>query len=238
MAVNRKIDSLPSESPSRPSRLCRSAPASSIVALRNLLAERFHTTNSSPVNSQLITGINVLDQRGSLTKGAITELTSPEPSAGSALLVHCLLQVALRDRFFLALVDGRDSFDVQSAGSAALAHLFWIRCQTIPQAMKATDLLLRDGNFPLVILDLVLNSPEELRRIPAASWYRLQRLVEGSSTAFLVMSRHNLVPSARIKLVLENRWQLGDLEDDDALSRLPLTVRRSQLALPAAVEGR
>jgi hypothetical protein len=208
-----------------------------VFDLRNLLAERFGP-NQTPSSGELVTGIDVLDENGGLGKGAITELTSAQPSAGSALLIHCLLQVALRDRFFLALVDGRDSFDVQSAGSAALAHLFWIRCQAAAEAVKAADLLLRDGNFPLVILDLILNAAEELRRIPATSWYRLQRLVEASSTAFLVMSRHNLVPSARTKLVLENRWQLRDLQNEDTLPRVRLCARRSHLAvIPSAAEG-
>jgi recA bacterial DNA recombination protein len=210
---------------------------SKIVDLRNLLAERFHSGTPPPVRGELITGIAAFEQDGGLGKGAITELTSAHPSGGSALLIHCLLRVAQRDRFFLALVDGRDSFDVQSAGEAALAHLLWVRCETAAQAMKAADLLLRDGNFPLVILDLILNPAEELRRIPTTSWYRLQRLVEPSPTAFLVMSRHNLVPSARTKLVLENRWQLGHLQDEDALSRVQLRVRRSPLVIPSGSRG-
>ncbi len=209
-----------------------------IIDLRNLLAERFHATSTSPAAGELITGLDVLDQTGGLRKGAITELISARPSAGSALLIHCLLEVARRKQFFLALIDGADSFDPQSAGEAALAHLLWARCETAAHAMKAADLLLRDGNFPLVILDLMLNAVQELRRIPATSWYRLQQLVEGTTTAFLVMSRHNLVPSARTKLVLENQWQLAHLQNDDALSRMRLRVRRSQLAvIPSEAEG-
>jgi hypothetical protein len=208
-----------------------------LAELHHLLAERFPSLIPSP-NDEFITGIDILDQTGGLLKGGITELISPQLSAGSALLIHCLLKVAEHDRFFLALVDGRDSFDVQSANPKALAHLFWIRCESAAEAMKAADLLLRDGNFPLVILDLILNAPEELRRIPSTSWYRLQRLVETSPTAFLVMSRHNLVPSARTKLVLENQWQLEDLHNDDALTRVRLQVRHSQLAvIPSEVEG-
>jgi hypothetical protein len=202
-----------------------------VVDLRNLLAERFGSSQTSPSSGKLITGIDVLDQNGGLLKGAITELTSPHPSAGSGLLIHCLLKVAQRNRFFLALVDGRDSFDVETAEFNALAHLFWVRCENAGQAMKAADLLLRDGNFPLVVLDLIFNAAGELRRTPATSWYRLQRLVEVSSTAFLVMSRHNLVPSARTKHVLENQWQLGDLQSEGALSRVRLRMRRSQFAL-------
>jgi recA bacterial DNA recombination protein len=202
-----------------------------IIDLRNLLAERFGSSKTLPASGELITGIDVLDQNGGLHKGAITELISAQPSGGSALLIHCLLKVAQQDRFFLALVDGRDSFNVESAGSTALAHLLWVRCDNAKEAMKAADLLLRDGNFPLVILDLILNAAEELRRIPATSWYRLQRLVEASPTAFLVMSRHNLVPSARIKLKLENQWELRHLQDDNALSQMRLRVRRSQFAI-------
>jgi hypothetical protein len=202
-----------------------------IVDLRNLLAERFTQSRAAPTNCHFITGIDLFDETGGLQKGGITELISARPSAGSALLIHCLLKMTQRNRLFLALIDGRDSFDVESAGSAALAHLFWVRCENAAEAIKAADLLLRDGNFPLVILDLVLNAAEELRRIPATSWYRLQRLVEPSATAFLVMSRHNLVPSARTKLVLENQWQLADLENENALSEMRLRVRRSQLAV-------
>jgi recA bacterial DNA recombination protein len=209
--------------------------ANKIVDLRNLLAERFASAGTSP-NGALITGIDVLDQTGGLHKGAITELTSPQLSAGSALLIHCLLKIAQRDRFFLALVDGRDSFDVQSASPSALAHLLWVRCETTAEAMKAADFLLRDGNFPLVILDLILNAAEELRRIPSTSWYRLQRLVEASPTAFLVMSRHNLVPSARTKLVLENRWQLRHLQNEAALDRVRLRLRRSHGVIPSEAE--
>ncbi len=199
-----------------------------IIDLRNLLAERFIDSSASPANSQLITGINVLDETGGLGKGSITELISARASAGSALLIHCLLHVAQRKGFFVALIDGRDSFDVESAGSAALAHLLWVRCESATEAMKAADLLLRDGNFPLVILDLVLNTADELRRIPPTSWYRLQRLVEVSPTAFIVMSRHNLVPSARTKLVLENQWQLADLDKANTLAQVRLRVRRSR----------
>jgi hypothetical protein len=108
-----------------------------------------------------------------------------------------------------------------------------VRCQKTPEAIKASDFLLRDGNFPLVILDLILNPPEELRRIPPASWYRLQRLVEAAPSAFLVMSRHNLVASAHTKIVLNNQWTLSDLSHEEPLSQLRLSVRRAQSQISA-----
>ena len=115
-----------------------------------------------------------------------------------------------------------------------MQHLLWVRCEKASEAVKAADFLLRDGNFPLVILDLVLNPAEELRRIPATSWYRLQRLVEPTPTAFVVISRHNMVASARTKIVLENCWRLSDLSRDNPGMQLHFKVRRAK-AIAAAI---
>src|SRR5437870_2790057 len=207
--------------------LLRMAASRQIIDLRNLLAERFQhppALAGGQISIPFLKGAT----DGGLRKGAITEIISPYMSAGSALLIHSLLEVAQRDRFFLALIDGRDSFDVQSVDADALQHLLWIRCQKATEAIKAADFLLRDGNFPLVILDLVLNSAEELRRIPATSWYRLQRLVEPAPTASVVLSRHNMVASARTKIVLENRWTLPDLSRDNPGAQLHFKVRRAK----------
>ncbi len=184
-----------------------------IVDLRKLLAQRFPQTALPPAD-RLVTGLSCLDTilDGGLTKGAITEITSGPGSAGSATLMAALLHRICGERSFLALIDGRDSFDPQSLGAHALAHLFWVRCRAAKEAMQAADLLLRDGNFPLVILDLVLNPLAELRQIPSSHWYRLQRLVEPAPTAFLVLTPRSLVHSAQWKLVLQNRWRLAQLQ--------------------------
>lgn len=197
-----------------------------IIHLRRLLAERFPQT-FAPAADRLATGLKRIDEAtGGLPKSAITELTSPHPSGGSALLLHALLGKAHRDRFFLALIDGCDSFDPQSAGQEVLPHLLWVRCQHATQAVQAADFLLRDGNFPFVVLDLILNPAEELRKIPQTHWYRLQRLVEAAPTAFLVLTRHSIMSSAQLKLSLENAWTLSDLDADDVTNRLGVRVQR------------
>src|SRR6266700_2171800 len=207
----------------------RMAASSKIIDLRNLLANRFPHA-PAPAGTRLITGLASLDQAigGGLPKGAITELIS----AGSASLIHALLQAAHRNRYFLALIDGRDSFDPSASGglgNACLGYLLWVRCTKALEAIKAADLLLRDGNFPLVIVDLVLNPREELRKIPQTNWYRLQRLVESASTACLIMTRQGMVSSAQLKIVLENVWSLASFEEEDAISRLRIRVQRSHL---------
>ena len=205
-----------------------------MIDLRKLLAERF-PQEPLPPTDRLLTGWRIFDEKlgGGLTKGAITELTSAPGNAGSATIIATLLQRAYRDRSFLALIDGRDSFDPVVSGGIegnALRHLLWIRCQQAAEAMQAADLLLRDGNFPLVILDLVLNPAEELRKIPPSHWYRLQRLVEPVPTAFLVLTPRNLISSAHWKLALENHWALPQLEEEaaDLQARLRIRVQRAQ----------
>jgi hypothetical protein len=155
-------------------------------------------------------------------------------------LIQALLRGAYRDRYFLALIDGRDSFDPQPLGNICLRNLLWVRCTQAIEAVKAADLLLRDGNFPLVILDLIL--APELRKIPPTSWYRLQRLVEPAPTAFLILTRRSIVSSAQLKLTLENSWKLVDLERTDALSQCKIRVQRMQggqqtTSLPIARAG-
>src|SRR5437588_12676061 len=94
-----------------------------IIDLRNLLAERFQQS-TAVAGGQMVTGIPALDNTisGGLSKCAITEMISPNTSAGSALLIHSLLHIAQRDRVFLALLDGRASFAVQTVDATMLHH--------------------------------------------------------------------------------------------------------------------
>jgi hypothetical protein len=45
----------------------------------------------------------------------------------------------------------------------------------------------------------------------------------------VVFSRRNMVASARLKLVLQNQWTLGSLEQADALNFARLHVQRLHL---------
>jgi hypothetical protein len=199
-----------------------------IIDLRNLLANRFPRA-PIPRGTRLVTGLASFNEPigGGLPQNAITELISPGVNAGSASLIHAFIHGAYRDKYFLALIDGRDSFDPCALGNSALCQLLWVRCTKALEAVKAGDLLLRDGNFPLLIVDLILNPPEELRKIPQTTWYRLQRLVESVPTACLILTRYEMVSSAQLKLVLENSWSLETLETQDAISQVRIVVKRS-----------
>lgn len=204
-----------------------------IVQLRALLAERFPESASRP-GACLATGIPRFDDllEGGLWKGALTELASPAASAGSALVFTTLLHTLASENRFLALIDGRDTFDPQPIDNSVLAHLLWVRCQNADQAIRAADLLLRDGNLPLVALDLRCNPDRELRRIPTATWYRLQRILERNDTAGLVITPRPMIPSAQVKLTLENRFEIDALSETQnaLLERLQVRIARRRFA--------
>ena len=209
-----------------------------IVDLRALLAQRFPSP-TPPSHNCLVTGLAGFDQPAGagLTKGSITELISPNLSAGSASFIAAMIRAAQRDRYFMALIDGSDSFDPEPLGNDTLRHLLWLRCRTTLHVIKSADFLLRDGNFPLVIADLVLNPPNEVRKIPQTSWYRLQRLVEATSTAFVVLTRSNTVSSAQLKIVLENAWTLQTVHDENPASFLRIRVQRAHRATSRPVNA-
>lgn len=94
-----------------------------------------------------------------------------------------------------------------------LAHLVWVRCaSTTAAALQAADLLTRDANLGLVVLDLRRAPEAELRRIPSTQWYRLQRAVESTNLALVVETPRACVPSAQVRFTL-NQAQPGTAFD-------------------------
>src|SRR5204862_1713111 len=123
-----------------------------------------------------------------LPRGGLAELVGAGPGSGSAQVVHALLRRVAHAGEYLALVDGADSFDVDAAEPTTLTRLLWVRCQKAEEALKAADLLLRDRNFPLLVLDLQLNPQAQLRKIPSSVWHRFRRLLEQNGATVLVVT--------------------------------------------------
>ena len=77
---------------------------------------------------------------------------------------------------------------------------------SLEPTLGAADILVRDGNYAVVMLDLRDVPAAALQRTPATVWHRLHRAVEPQPAAGLVLSRHGLVPAVRRRLVLEATW--------------------------------
>ena len=206
-----------------------------VAALRHLLAERFPSASPSRgAGRTLATGIPAIDEAtGGLPLSAVTEIVCAAPSCGSALLLGELLAVTRANRQRVALIDSADSFDPSSFEDDLLAHVLWVRCHTTTEALNAVDLLARDANLGLVLLDLRWAPESDLRRTPATQWYRLQRAVEPTDLALVVETPRASVPSAQLRLVLDTPHDVASSDrerHDIALQLTPMRQRQRMLA--------
>jgi hypothetical protein len=105
-----------------------------------------------------------------------------------------------------ALIDTCDRLDVTSAIAAGidLDRFLWIRASTVQstldaiveRAVKALGLVLQAGGFGVVAIDLADIPMPALKRLPFTTWLRVQRIVEGSDTACVLLAPEPLARSA------------------------------------------
>ncbi len=164
----------------------------------------------------LPTGLAVLDGRlgGGLPRGRMSEIVGPR-SSGRTTLMSAALAAATGRGELTALVDPLDTFDPESAASCgvALDRLLWIRGEgmatgplplqakgqsdrVMDRAVKALNLVLQAGGFDLVVFDCAEMAPDAIRRLPFTTWFRLQRVVEGSRTVCLLLGPAPIARSA------------------------------------------
>lgn len=161
-------------------------------------------------STALVSGVACLDEAG-LAKGSITEVVGATPGCGVGLIISALLQRPMEVMEPTVLVDGSDVFDPWTAPSAtALENLLWVRCAQASQAIRATDLLLRDGNMPLVLLDLQHCSEREVHALASSVWHRLRMLAEKSDVCLCAFTPCRTVPCAAARLVLGQRFNTED----------------------------
>jgi hypothetical protein len=146
---------------------------------------------------------------GGFPRGQLSEIAGP-PSSGRTTLLLALVGAATRRGEIAALVDTFDRLDVASTVAAEidLTRLLWVRGQAIAglppagveraldRALKAFTLVLQAGGFGVVVLDVADVPIAALARLPFTTWLRVQRMVEGSDTACLLVVPQPLARSA------------------------------------------
>lgn len=178
-----------------------------LADLRRMLAEKFPATEQKP-GGILRTGLAGVDAvEGGLRRAALTEFSGT--SGAGALFLHAMLRALCREHCFAALVDAARTFEPEACPPSTLGRLLVVLCADAMQAVKAADLLLRDGNLSLVLLDLQAVPPAQLRRIPANTWHRFQRLAEQTTAAVVVLTPHPMVEAAHVRITGESRWTLA-----------------------------
>jgi recombination protein RecA len=175
----------------------------SIAVIRALVESRLPGALSpyiQPYREMLATGVETVDLKtGGVPRSALTQICAcPEASSGkTALLLSLMAEVTAREEF-CALVDAGDSFDPASAEAAGvdLSRLLWVRCQSksgvrpLEQAFKATDIIVQNGGFGLIAVDLASVDEKWIRKIPLSTWFRFSRVVEKVPTALLFLMGH------------------------------------------------
>lgn len=209
-----------------------SAPAPNLTALRQLLSERFPQATRPPARA-LLTGILSVDHHsGGLPRHALTELVCSAPSCGSQLFIGQLLHTVRTNGGRAALIDATDSFDPTSWPEETLRSLVWLRCRHVAESMSVADLFARDANLELVLLDLRRAALSELRRVPARTWYRLQRALEQTDSAFLAITPAAAVPSAQLRLTLNRALDFVAVQSmtrPELTATLDVSVQRQRL---------
>lgn len=209
--------------------------SAAISELKRLLGEKFPVSERKP-GGVLPTGLAAVDDvEGGLRRAAATEIHG---STGSgALFLQAMLRACVRQKCFVALVDMGRSFEPASHSTSALSRLLVVFCEDMIRAIKATDLLLRDGNLSVVLLDLQMAAPEELRKIPASTWHRFQRLLEQTTLTLVILTPHPMIEGAHVRIAVEKNWTLpAQRRRRNELTReMPMRVfpRRTMLRIAA-----
>jgi hypothetical protein len=159
------------------------------------------------------TGVTALDAAlaGGFPRGQLSEIVGPRSSGRTSVWLQMLAAATARHEI-VALVDVLDMLDAASAAAAGvdLGRLLWIRGQVLihpglcrdlnqralDRAIKALTLVLQAGNFGLVVFDAAEAPPRALERLPFTTWRRLQRIIEGSQTACVLVGDTPIARSA------------------------------------------
>ena len=186
-------------------------PNPTLANLQQQLREKFPQARHglSPAPAEPAVAFD-LQNPATFPRGGITEIIPAHPAAGLSLVIASLLEhePAHASVPELALIDGRDTFDPASFPPNDCAKLLWIRCQTPQQSIKSADLILRDGNLPRVVIDLLAFPFTELRKLPSSSWHRLNQLIEINDLLLIALSPSPLIPCARMRLSMRSGFGL------------------------------
>ena len=164
--------------------------------------------------------------RGGLPRGQLSEISGARSSGRTTLLLQVMAAATTRGEIaaLVDTFDRLDVASAAAAG-IALERLLWVRGQaitrmqesglradpdawgvvsgpsglfdrTLDRALKALNLILQAGGFGIVAIDLADVPPIVLKRIPFTTWLRVQRAIEGSDTACVLVTPEPLARSA------------------------------------------
>jgi hypothetical protein len=128
------------------------------------------------------------------------------------LLLAAVADTALHDGLFVGLIDAANSFEPSDWADEHLRRILWVMCGAAAPAIRAADILLRDGNLPVVLLDLQMLPASQLQSIPASTWHRFQRVIEPTATVLMVLTPQPLVEGASVRMAIRTDLTLEAMQ--------------------------
>jgi hypothetical protein len=190
------------------------------------------TTYNREYRGSLPTGVSAID---SLVQGVplhgLTELCGTNLSSSGKTSVYVSLLAQATQDHFCALVDASDSLDPETAHAAGVnfSRLLWVRCglaeaklRPLEQAFKFADILLQNGSFKLIVVDVSGIGEKIIRRVPLSTWFRFSRVVEKQSTALVFIEQEPHATSCA-ELVLRLQTE-PDIKSEDLFAGFDLKV--------------
>jgi hypothetical protein len=173
------------------------------AVLEDLLRQRRLHAEAPPLRGEerlprpLATGVSSLDALlgGGLPRGQLSELFGPASSGRTGLALSAAAG-ATRGGALVAWVDPADRLDPASVAEAGvdLPRLLWLRGSgdgaALTRAVSAVATVVGSGLFELVVLDLA-GLDAEARRLPGATWIRMQRLIEERPGVLLLLGQEH-----------------------------------------------
>jgi hypothetical protein len=180
------------------------APSAVKAALEDLLRSRRLQDDGPPLRGEdrratrIACGVAAVDDSlgGGFPRGQVSEVHGPASSGRTGLLLAAVATLT-RAGSLVAWIDPADRLDPASAAGAGadLTRLLWIRGPSrqvegrgLPAAVSALGTVLGSGIFELAVLDLAGLPAAALRRLPGATWIRLQRLVADQPVALVLLA--------------------------------------------------
>ena len=163
---------------------------------------------------------------GGLPRGQVSEVVGPASSGRTSVAWAALAAASRRGESMALIdtFDRFDPPTAQACG-LDLSRLLWVRGQAISKtagaidpawlpgvravhgpgtfvervvdrAIKALNLVVQSGVCTLVVIDLIDVPATALRRLPASTWFRVERAIEGSDTAVLILAAQPVARSS------------------------------------------
>ena len=154
---------------------------------------------------------------GGLPREGLTEVVVPHSSFGGTLLLDQLIESTCAQGGYQALVDASDRFAPETVADVSLLRqLYWVRCRSTEEALRASDIIANDANFLLLVIDLRGGDERVLANMPKNRWYRLQRAIKKDGKTAVALTSFPCIPAATTRIQLKCTYSLDDLEEPTA----------------------